>query len=41
MSKDWYNCKCGQKLLKIDTTKKIEGVYIFCKKCKNEIEVKN
>ncbi|GAA0081321.1 hypothetical protein UT300006_19460 [Clostridium sp. CTA-6] len=40
--KAWFKCPiCGQKLLKIDTTKKIEGVYLMCKKCHQEIEIIN
>lgn len=42
MKKEWYNCPvCGQKLLKINPSKKIEGVYIKCKKCRQEVEVNN
>lgn len=41
-NKEWYLCTCcKQKLLMIDPSKKIEGVYIKCKKCRNEIEIKN
>ncbi|NFA35161.1 hypothetical protein EXM81_09645 [Clostridium botulinum] len=40
--KVWFKCPiCGQKLLKVDTTKKIEGVYLMCKKCHQEIEIVN
>jgi len=40
--KEWFVCPiCGQKLLMIDKTKNIEGVYIKCKKCKQEVEIKN
>lgn len=40
--KEWFVCPiCGFKLLMVDNTKKIEGVYLKCKKCKNEIEIKN
>lgn len=40
--KTWFICPiCGQKLLIIDKAKNIEGVYIKCKKCKQEIEVTN
>jgi len=42
MKKEWWLCPvCGQKLLMIDKTKKIEGVYIICKKHGKEIEIKN
>jgi len=37
----WYHCtKCGQKLLKYSDAAKSEGVYIKCKRCKQEVEVK-
>lgn len=40
--KDWFKCPiCGQKLAKIDKTKHIEGVFLPCKRCKNEVEIKN
>ena len=40
--KGWYNCPvCGQKLLKINPEKKIEGVYIKCKRCRQEVEIIN
>lgn len=40
--KIWFKCPiCGQKLLKVDDTKKIEGVYLMCKKCHQEIEIVN
>ena len=40
--KEWYYCfVCGTKQLKVDPTKKFEGVYIKCRKCKQEIEIKN
>lgn len=40
--KEWHNCPvCGQKLLKINSKKKIEGVYIKCKRCRQEIEIIN
>jgi transcription elongation factor Elf1 len=42
MIKEWFTCPiCGQKLLMVDKAQYIKGVYILCKKCKNEIEVKN
>lgn len=38
----WYKCPiCGQNALKIDDTKNIEGVFTKCKKCKQDIEIKN
>lgn len=37
----WFQCPiCGQKILKISAASKSEGLYIKCKKCKNEIEIK-
>lgn len=42
MNKEWWYCPiCGQKLLMINKANKIEGVYIKCKKCSKEVEVKN
>lgn len=40
--KVWFSCPiCGTRQLKIDKSKHIEGVYIKCRKCGNEIEVNN
>lgn len=40
--KEWFICPvCRQKLAKIDKSKNIEGVTIWCKKCKREIEIRN
>lgn len=37
----WYKCPvCGQKILKISKEAQSRGLYIKCKKCKNEIEIK-
>lgn len=37
----WYKCPiCGQKILKISEIAQSKGLYIKCKKCKNEIEIK-
>jgi len=42
MKKEWWLCPvCGQKLLMIDKSKNIEGVYIKCKKHNGEVEVIN
>ncbi|HWQ74507.1 MAG TPA: hypothetical protein VN441_04265 [Syntrophomonas sp.] len=39
MNKQWFHCPvCGQKLCQC--TEKAQGVYIKCKKCKQEVEVK-
>jgi transcription elongation factor Elf1 len=40
--KVWYVCPiCNQKLLMINPVKSIEGVYVKCKKCHQEVEVIN
>lgn len=37
----WYRCPhCGQKILIYDDTTRCKGIYIPCKKCRREIEVK-
>lgn len=42
MKKEWYCCPmCGFRLLIIDKSKHIEGVYIKCKKHGGEVEIKN
>lgn len=42
MKKEWWSCPiCHQRLLMINKCKKIDGVYIMCKKCHQEVEVKN
>ena len=39
--KTWYRCPiCGQKILKVNGLAKSQGLFIKCKKCKNEIEIK-
>lgn len=41
LKRDWYKCPyCGQKLLLYDNTAKSKGIYIKCKKCGKEIEIK-
>jgi len=36
--KQWFLCPvCGQKLCMVN--QKAQGVYILCKKCKQEVEV--
>lgn len=42
MSKIWFRCpNCGQKLLKYDEIKGLsKAVYIKCKNCKKEVEIK-
>lgn len=37
----WYDCKkCGQHLLIHSDTARCNGIYIKCKKCGNEEEIK-
>lgn len=37
----WYRCpKCGQKILIYDDTAECHGVYVRCKACGDEIEIK-
>lgn len=37
----WYRCpKCGQKILIYDDAAECHGVYVRCKACGDEIEVK-
>lgn len=37
----WYYCPhCGQKIMVYDDTARCNGIYIACKKCRREIEVK-
>lgn len=42
VERKWYRCPvCGTKLLIYDNTAKIDGgIFIKCKCCKNEIEIK-
>lgn len=41
LERKWYQCpKCGTKLLIYDNAAQSRGIYIKCKNCKNEIEVK-
>lgn len=36
----WYNCpNCGQKLFKILPDAVAVNILVYCKKCKNEIEI--
>ncbi len=38
----FFKCPyCGRKLAIIDSTKKIQGVFLKCGKCKREVEIKN
>ena len=37
----WYHCpECGTKLLIYDNTSRAEGLYIKCRTCKTEVEIK-
>lgn len=39
--KKWYHCpKCGQRILIYQNTAVCAGIFIKCKKCGNNIEVK-
>lgn len=39
--KKWYRCPhCKQKILKYDENANSEKIYIKCKKCNEEIEIK-
>ena len=36
----WFDCECGQHLLIYDDTAKSRGVFIKCKRCGKEVEIK-
>ena len=39
--RQWYYCpKCGKKLAIYDNTAKCSGVYLLCKECGEEMEIK-
>lgn len=41
LKRDWYRCPtCGKKLVICDNMASCRGVFIICKQCKNEIEIK-
>ena len=41
VERKWYDCDgCGQHLLIYDDTAKCSGVFIKCKRCGKEVEVK-
>nr|DAZ69353.1 MAG TPA: Transcription initiation factor IIE, alpha FINGER, Transcription [Caudoviricetes sp.] len=41
LTRKWYECPvCQKKLLIYDNTAKSSGVFIKCKTCKNEIEIR-
>ena len=38
---EWYRCpECGQKLFLYDNTAQAHGIYVKCKKCGSNVEVK-
>lgn len=41
VERKWFKCPhCGKKLVLYDNTAKASGVFIKCKNCKNEVELK-
>ena len=39
--REWYHCpNCGRKLAIYDNAAKSNGVYLLCKECGKEIEIK-
>lgn len=39
--RQWYRCPhCGQKLLLYDSFSACNGVFVVCKRCKKEVEIK-
>ena len=41
LERRWYKCpKCGAKLAIVDNTTRCNDLFIKCRVCKNEIEVK-
>jgi len=37
----WFRCPhCGKKLLLYTNNSIVKGVYVYCKRCKKDIEVK-
>lgn len=37
----WYACPyCGQKLVIVNNVAHSAGVYVRCKRCRNEVEIK-
>lgn len=41
LERKWYMCPfCGKKLVIYDNTAKCSGVFIMCKNCKKEVEIK-
>ena len=41
LERKWYDCdKCGQHLLIYEDTAKCSGVFVKCKRCGKEVEIK-
>lgn len=41
LERKWFKCPfCGKKIAIYDNTAKSSGVFIVCKNCKKEIEIK-
>lgn len=41
LERKWFKCPhCGKRLVVYDNTAKSNGVFISCKKCKREIEIR-
>lgn len=41
LERRWYCCpKCGTKLAIYDNTSKCTGVFVKCRTCRNEIEIR-
>lgn len=39
--REWYECpNCGQKLLIYNKRAHARGIFLLCKKCKKEVEIK-
>ena len=40
LKRTWYECPtCGKKLVIYDNTASCSGVFIYCKRCKREVEI--
>ncbi len=39
--KQWYLCQnCGKKIIKFEKDAECKGVFLLCKKCGKEVEIK-
>lgn len=37
----WFSCPyCGKNLVIVDNTARCNGIYVKCKKCKREVEIR-